>query len=357
MEANSVDQERSDTLTRYRRHQNPAAVARLYLLGATMAMIVAVGLVSPANHGLNGTAHAASATTSGDPVVLAAGDIACDPTDSAFNGGKGTSTRCQELWTAAELGSAGPTAVLPLGDDQYNCATLAAFQQSYDPSWGQQKAISYPVVGNHEYYTTCSGSTAGAGGYFTYFGAAATPLQPTCTANCKGYYSFNLGTWHIVALNSECGKVGGCSAGSAQETWLKADLAANPAACTLVYWHRPYFTSGPSLGDTWMHDVWVDLYNAHADVVLNGHDHDYERFAPQDPNANPVAKGVTEFVVGTGGESLITNFNGTAANSVVRNRTTYGVLELVLHATSYDWTFLPDGKSGTFTDSGTASCV
>jgi acid phosphatase type 7 len=343
-------------LTQYRRRRNLAAVARLYLPGAIAATVVVVGLVTPGHRALNGTARAASATTLGDPVVIAAGDIACDPTNSGFNGGNGTSKRCQELWTAAELGSADPTAVLPLGDEQYNCGTLSAFQQSYDPSWGQHKAIEHPVVGNHEYYMTCSGSTSGASGYFTYFGAAASPLQPNCTANCKGYYSFNLGTWHIVALNSECGKVGGCSAGSAQEKWLKADLAANPAACTLAYWHRPYFTSGGSLGDSQMHDIWVDLYNAHADLVLNGHDHIYERFAAQDPNASLTPSGITEFIVGTGGQNH-GSASGIAANSVIRNTTTFGVLELTLHATSYSWQFVPDGKSGTFADSGSASCV
>lgn len=325
---------------------------RPYGLGLMVAVLAVMALTGP---GAQGEAHAQGANvTSGDPVIAAAGDIACDPTENGFNNGNGTSKHCQEKWTANEL--SGVTAVLPLGDNQYQCGSLSAFQQSYDPTWGQQKEIEHPVVGNHEYYHGCPGSTTGAGGYFSYFGAAATPLQPNCTAKCKGYYSFNIGAWHIIALNSECSQVGGCNVGSAQEQWLAADLAANPTACTLAYWHRPYFTSGTSLGDTQMHDIWVDLYNAHVDVVLNGHDHMYERFAPQDPNAVATPNGITEFIVGTGGDSH-SSISSIADNSVVRNTTTYGVLKLTLDATSYSWQFVPDGKSGTFTDSGSASCV
>jgi hypothetical protein len=284
--------------------------------------------------------------------VLAAGDIACDPSDSSFNGGNGTSTACQEKWTAAEL--TGANAVLAIGDEQYDCATTSQLQQSYAPTWGQVKSITYPAVGNHEYKTTC-GNQPGAGGYYTYFGSAASPLDTNCTINCKGYYSYNIGTWHIVVLNSECSQVGGCQAGSPQEVWLKADLAANPTACTLAYWHRPYYTSGWSLGDAELHDIWQDLYNAHTDLVLNGHDHDYERFKPQDANGNYDPNGVAEIIVGTGGDSH-GGFNGKIANSVVRDGTTYGVLKLTLHANSYDWQFLGDGHGGAFTDSGSAAC-
>jgi hypothetical protein len=288
-------------------------------------------------------------------VLLAAGDIACDPSDSSFNGGNGTSTACQQQWTAAELTGGGETAVLAVGDEQYDCATLAQLQASYAPSWGQVKAITYPAVGNHEYKTAC-GNQSGAGGYYTYFGAAASPLDTNCTINCRGYYSYDVGSWHVVVLNSECAQVGGCQAGSPQEQWLQADLAAHPAACTLAYWHRPYYTSGWSLGDAELHDIWADLYNAQADLVLNGHDHDYERFSPQDANGNAdPTNGITEIIVGTGGDSL-GGFNGKTANSVVRNATTYGVLKLTLNANSYSWQFLGDGHSGTFTDSGSATC-
>lgn len=329
------------------------------VLGVIIAVMMALTLVWSATQNNFGAAYASSlsgATTlaTGDPVIMAAGDISCDPTDSGYNGGNGTSRRCQQRWTANQLADA--TAVLPLGDNQYQCGALSAFQQAYDPTWGQQKAITHPVVGNHEYFHGCPGTTAGATGYFGYFGAAATPLQPSCTAKCKGYYSYNIGAWHVIALNSECGNIGGCGAGSAQEKWLKADLAANPAACTLAYWHRAYFTSGGSLGYSQMHDIWVDLYNAHADIVLNGHDHMYERFKAQDANGNQTSNGVIEIIVGTGGQSH-GSISSIAANSVVRDKTTYGVLKLTLHANSYDWVFQPDGKSGAFIDSGSASCV
>jgi hypothetical protein len=285
--------------------------------------------------------------------VGAAADISCQPTDSSFNGGNGTANSCQEKWTAAQL--AGDSAVLAVGDLQYDCALLSDFQQSYDISWGAYKSITYPAVGNHEYKTAC-GNPAGAGGYYTYFGSRASPLDNNCTANCKGYYSYNLGAWHVIVLNSECAEVGGCQAGSAQEQWLQADLAAHPAACTLAYFHRPYYTSGWSAGDAELHDIWVDLYNANTDLVLNGHDHDYERFLPQDPNGvyDP-AHGITEIIVGGGGDSH-GGFNGVIANSAVRDGTTYGVLQLTLNANSYNWSFVPDGHSGTFTDSGTATC-
>ena len=289
-----------------------------------------------------------------DPVVMAAGDIACDPTSSSFNGGNGQSGDCQELYTSNEL--TGVNAVITLGDNQYNCGTLTAFQQSYGPTWGRQKAITYPSVGNHEYDTSCSGVTSGAPGYYTYFGSAASPQDTSCTANCKGYYSYDIGAWHVVVLNSECSQVGGCAAGSPQEQWLQADLAAHSNVCTLAYWHRPYYSSGANLSYTAMHDIWVDLYNANVDVVLGGHDHDYERFAPQDPNSNlDQARGIVEFVVGTGGRYL-SPFNAILPNSVVHNNNTMGVLKLTLHASSYDWQFIPDGKTGSFTDSGSAAC-
>jgi hypothetical protein len=287
-----------------------------------------------------------------DPVVMGAGDIACDPTDHSFNAGNGTTTNCQEKYTAALL--VGANYALPIGDLAYDCATTAQINQSYVPSWGVYKSKSYPAVGNHEYKTTC-GAPDGAGGYYSYWGAQGSPLDTNCAISCKGYYSYTIGSWHVIVLNSECAEVGGCQAGSAQEQWLQADLAANPAACTLAYFHRPFYTSGWSLGDAELHDIWQDLYVAHADLVLNGHDHDYERFKPQDAAGNYDPNGVTEIIVGMGGDSH-GGFNGTAANSVVRDGTTYGVLQLTLHATSYDWQFLGDGQGGSFTDSGSASC-
>lgn len=277
-----------------------------------------------------------------DPVIAAAGDISCDPADPNYNSGSGTPTACRMKATSDLLVAGGFDAVLALGDLQYEDGALAKFQASYDSSWGRVKPITRPVVGNHEYLV--SPGT----GYYTYFGAAAG--DPA-----KGWYSFDLGAWHVVALNSNCSSIGGCGPGSPQETWLAADLAAHPGVCTLAAWHQPRFSSGNHGDDPAYDAFWRDLYDAGADVVLNGHDHEYERFAPQTPDgaADP-ERGVREFVVGTGGKNQ-TPFPLVRANSEVRSTGTFGVLKLTLHAASYDWEFVP-APPGTFTDSGSAPC-
>jgi fibronectin type 3 domain-containing protein len=281
------------------------------------------------------------APSSGDPVIGTAGDIACDPGDNRFNGGAGISGACRQLATSNTLFGSDLAAVLPLGDNQYEDATQWKFMQSYDASWGRVFGLTHPVPGNHEYVTQ------GAAGYYSYFGSLAG--DPT-----KGYYSFDVGTWHIIALNSECANIGGCGTGSPEEAWLRNDLATHTNTCTLAYWHRPRFTSGLHGSDDTYATWWFDLYNAHADIVLNGHDHDYERFAPQDDQQHPDPNGVREFVVGTGGQEH-EPFIAQAPNSQVFNADTFGVLKLTLHPTSYDWQFVPEA-GGTFTDSGTSSC-
>jgi hypothetical protein len=285
----------------------------------------------------------------GDPVIAAAGDISCDPTNSGYNGGNGTSTDCRGKYTAALL--AGSDAVLALGDEQYNCGGLSAFNQAYDPTWGAQKAITYPIPGNHEYQTSGGTDCSTNGyGYYTYFGASAG--DPS-----KGYYSFDLGAWHIIALNSECSWIGGCGAGSPEDLWLKNDLAANASAqCTLAYWHRPRFASISGGGDSTYSQFWQDLYAAKADVILNGHQHWYERFALQNPSGQPAADGIQEFIVGTGGESFVAPSTTRAANSQVlfSGQNDFGVLKMTLHPGSYDWTFVP--VTGTFSDSGSTTC-
>jgi acid phosphatase type 7 len=233
--------------------------------------------------------------------------------------------------------------VFTTGDNAYNSGTATQFKTCYHPSWGRHKARTRPSVGNHEY------NTAGASGYFNYFGSAAGDPR-------KGYYSYNLGEWHVVALNSMCNQVGGCGATSPMVSWLKQDLAANPKKCTLAYFHHPLFSSGFHHGNTpRMKPSWDALYAANAEVVLGGHEHNYERFAPQSPSgvANS-ARGIREFVVGMGGRSHY-SFGTVQPNSQVRNANTYGVLKLTLHPSSYEWKFVPvAGK--TFTDSGTTSC-
>lgn len=276
------------------------------------------------------------------PVIAAAGDVACDPADPSFNGGNGTAVACRMKGTSDLLLALAPDAVLLLGDNQYENGALAKYQASYDPTWGRLKAITRPVPGNHDY------GTAGAAGYYTYFGAAAG--DPA-----KGYYSFDLGGWHVIALNSNCAQVGGCGPGSPQEQWLAADLAAHPGVCTLAYWHHPRFSSGPHGNDATFQTFWQLLYDAGADLVLNGHEHVYERFAPQDPSgaANP-ARGLRQITVGTGGRNL-TGFPLVRPNSEVRNASAFGALELALHPNGYTWRFVPEGGA-TFTDSGAGLC-
>jgi hypothetical protein len=238
---------------------------------------------------------------------------------------------------------------LTLGDNAYEDGTAADFRECYDPSWGKYKARTKPAPGNHDY----SGGEAGVGsakGYFGYFRKAAG--YPS-----KGYYSYNLGRWHLLSLNSNCAEVGHCVSSSLQMRWLKANLAANSnKRCTLAYFHHPRFSSGVEHGSIEeVKPLWDALYAAGVDVVLNGHEHNYERFAEQDPNgrADP-QRGIREFVVGTGGESHYPIFEP-IANSEVHNDHTYGVLKLTLHPKGYEWRFVPAG-GGTFTDSGSARC-
>jgi hypothetical protein len=231
---------------------------------------------------------------------------------------------------------------MALGDLAYPNGTAEDFK-CYDKTWGRVKDRTRPAVGNHEFHSS------GATYYFQYFGAAAGDPK-------TGYYSYDLGSWHIVVLNSECAEVGGCGAGSPEEKWLRTDLAAHPAGCMLAYFHKPRFSSGLNHGnDPEVGAFWQALYDYNAELILNGHDHDYERFAPQDPNGNADPKrGIREFVVGTGGKSHRL-FGVRKKNSEVRNDSAYGVLKLTLKATGYDWKFIPEaGKR--FTDSGSGSC-
>lgn len=263
-------------------------------------------------------------TLSTPPVLVGAGDI-------ATCGGAGDEA------TAALLDGL-PGTVFTAGDNAYPNGTAADFMNCYDPSWGRHKSRTRPSTGNHDY------DTPAASAYFDYFGARAG--DPS-----KGYYSYDLGAWHIVVLNSNLQT----TAGSAQLQWLAADLAANPRTCTLAYWHHARFSSGPHGSNAAMKPFWDVLYAAGADVVVVGHDHVYERFAPQNPSgvADPV-NGIRQFVVGTGGTTL-RPFSTIAANSEVRNSSTWGVLELTLYSSRYEWRFVPTTGSG-FSDTGSTSC-
>ena len=266
----------------------------------------------------------------GSEILVGAGDIAV----CGSSGDEATSNLLVDI----------SGTVFTLGDNAYSNGSASDYTNCYDPSWGRVKSRTRPAPGNHEY------QTANASGYFGYFGSAAG--DPA-----KGYYSYDLGDWHIIVLNSNssCTTIG-CAAGSAQEQWLRADLAANTKACTLAYWHHPRFNSGATHGNnTAVAPFWNALYEYGAEVILNGHEHVYERFAPQAPNATPdAAAGIRQFTVGTGGAGLYSFSSTIQPNSEVRNNTSLGVLKLTLRSGGYDWQFIP--ATGTFTDSGTGSC-
>ncbi len=261
--------------------------------------------------------------------LLAAGDIA----SCSSNGDEAT---------AALLDGRPNAVVATLGDNVYDSGTATEFARCYDPTWGRQKDRTHPAIGNHEY-----GVAKGAG-YFAEFGAAAGEAS-------LGWYSYDLGGWHVIVLNSNC-EVVGCATGGTQERWLKDDLAGHPTMCTLAYWHHPRFSSGITHGSsTAVLPLYTDLYDAGADVILNGHEHNYERFAPLDPTGKPDdARGIREFVVGTGGVGHYP-LGPPLPGSQVRNDNTFGLLALTLRSGSYQWQFVPEaGKS--FTDSGSANC-
>ena len=229
--------------------------------------------------------------------------------------------------------------VFTSGDNAYEKGTRGEYLACYEPSWGRHKERTRPAPGNHEY------QSSGAKPYYEYFGANAGPAG-------RGYYSYDVGAWHIVSLNSNIS----AGAGSAQVDWLREDLTAYPTRCTLAYWHHPVFSSGKHGNDGHMHEVWRVLYEFGADVVVNGHEHIHERFALQTPDGElDEAKGIREFIVGTGGKGL-RGFGRVRANSQVRDNSAFGVLKLTLHETSYDWEFVPvAGKA--FSDFGSDKCV
>lgn len=280
------------------------------VLIAALSLVLAVaGLM--ARWSPTGQATAAAAVAA-DPVITAAGDIAP------------TGIRHQQQ-TSDRVLAIDPTLALTLGDEQYPAGGLTDFRAFYNPTWGRFKAKTKPAPGNHEYLT------AGAAGYFAYFGAAARP-------HGTSYYSFDVGGWHLIALDSNIAR----GAGSAQERWLRADLAATSRRCVLAFWHHPRFSSGTHHGNNpTVASFWTDLYAAQADLVLNGHEHNYERFARQTSSGRASSHGIREFVVGTGGNGHY-GFGTSRRNSQVRNSTSFGVLKLTLHPSSYSWQFVSE---------------
>ena len=260
--------------------------------------------------------------------LVGAGDIAvCDsPGDSA---------------TARLLDDIGGT-VFTLGDNAYEDGTLQEFRDCYGPTWGRHRDRTRPSVGNHEYHT------ADAAGYFAYFGARAGDPN-------RGWYAYNRGAWRIYVLNSNCGEIGGCDSGSAQVAWLKADLAANEHSCVMAYWHHPRYSSSRHGNQAFTDGLWDALYAARAELVLAGHDHSYERFAPMNASGElDRARGLVSFVVGTGGRALY-EFHDIRATSEARNASTWGVLRLRLSPDGWSSRFFPvAGK--TFSDTASGDC-
>jgi acid phosphatase type 7 len=262
------------------------------------------------------------------PVLLiGAGDIAVCGED-------------QDELTSAILERYPEAAIFTAGDNTYDTGRAVEYQNCYGPSWGRFKDRTRPSPGNHDYMTDQGAP------YFAYFGAQAG--EPG-----KGFYSYDLGDWHIVVLNSNCNDIA-CGNTSAQVEWLRADLAASDKACTLAYWHHPRFSSGLAGNSGWISPFWRALYEAGAEIVINGHDHNYERFAPQDPDANRDPRGIRAFVVGTGG-AYQRRFGEIQPNSEVRQTGSFGVILFSLYPDRYEWQFV--GIEGeTFTDSGEGSC-
>ena len=294
----------------------------------------------------------------GSTVIALGGDVACGTTETSYNGGDGTADKCRAKSTANLINSMNPSRLFAMGDLQYNSGSLTDFNGSYANSWGVSalKSKTNPVVGNHEY------GTSGAAGYFSYFGDAATPRQPGCRKDCDAYYSFNVpvgtSSWHIAVINGECARIGGgvgCAVGSPQYNWLKADLEANAATkCTAVLTHKPRWSSSSFY--TAEIQPLVDLMGANkVDLLLAGHAHSYERFAPQTASGSASSTGIRQITVGTGGRDS-QGFGTVLPNSVVRKNKIFGVLKLTLSPTSYSWSYIADPTTP-FSDSGSGNCV
>jgi len=316
---------------------------------AAVALALLVAACSGAQPTGDGPARTAVPSGSPPPVTLDP-----SPTDAATSSpvatsestvlvGAGDIASCDSLGdeATANLLDGIPGTVFTAGDNAYDRGTAAEFADCYDPSWGRHRDRTLPVAGNHDYMT------ADAAGYFGYFGAAAgDPSQ--------GWYATDLGAWRIYALNSNCAAIGGCEAGSPQERWLREDLTANPRACALAIWHHPLFSSGDHGSDERTAALWQTLDAAGAEIVVNGHDHSYERFGPQDGDGVPDPAGIVELVVGTGGGSHY-DFNAPLANSLARDNTAFGVVRFELYPESWSLDFVPIAGAS-FTDSASGAC-
>ena len=315
----------SATFTWTSSNESVATVSQSGLVTGVAAGIATIRAVAGGKTGTS-IITVTTAPPAGSEIMLGAGDIS----DCNNNNDEATA----KLLDANSTGL-----VFLLGDNAYENGSTADYNNCYNPTWGRHKSRTKPVPGNHEY------NTMNATGYYGYFGSAAG--DPA-----KGYYSYDVGDWHVVALNSAIAH----DAGSAQVAWLRSDLTANTKTCTMAYWHHPRFSSGSEHGNNvTVQPFWDVLYEFNADLILNGHDHDYEKFAPQKPDGTlDTSRGIRQFVVGTGGRALY-RLGTRKANSEVFNSSTFGVIKLTLSDGSYSWEFLPIAGQ-TFTDSGTQSC-
>jgi len=330
------------------------------------------------------------------PVLAAVGDIACEP-DNAENAGNPAAVKCggagiggfgAEYATAKQAAGMKPSAVAILGDEQYQVGKLSDFEQSYEQTWGGLRMLERPAPGNHEYYAyTKKGDNEAAqngNGYFAYFNGHDSAGTPNAqgqagddTSTNQGWYSYDLGHWHIISLNIECGSAAfnnDCSTTdggllASETSWLAQDLNQDSSPCTLAYWHQPTFSSTASpftsdstegaAADAW----WQLLYQHHATLILNGHDHVYSRFAPMGPAGNADSHGIREFIVGTGGESLDTVLPNTPNLQAWADQY-YGVMKLTLKPSGYDWDYesamlnpsAPSGTPATYSDTGSGRC-
>ena len=325
----------------------PSGTAAAPTATKTATAIVAATATKTATATVAATATPTAAATKtatptgggGSTTFVAAGDVACDPANGGFNGGAGTATTCHMNQTLDLIKAIQPAFVLMLGDAQYESGTASNLAASYDKSWGQVKGITYAVGGgSHDFY--------GGGDFATYFGSRAG-------AASQNWYSFDVNGWHIIVLNNYCSTNGNCAA---MKTWLANDLANNSSSCTLASWHSPRYSSGYRHGSDSSTDwMWDMLVNSGAEIVLSGHEHEYERFGPIGTSDNSSSTGMVQFVVGTGGKSLETAWGTIQPNSLVRNNSTYGVLKMTLSAGQASFQFVPEAGK-TFTDSGTITC-
>lgn len=279
---------------------------------------------------------ARGSTKRGATVVVAAGDIACDPGAPTFNNGLGTANSCRQRYTAELVERLEPDVVLVLGDDQYGNGRYANYLGSYDPTWGRFKRRSHPTPGD--------GPT---GGYYRYWGRRARPSGVP-------WYSFSVGGWHVLSLNSNCSDGGGCGSGSPQVEWLRRTLESHSGVCQLAFWHEPRFSSTDPAGTVEMELIWALLSDFDVELVLSGEAHNYERFRPQDASGRPRRGGVRQFIVGTGGKSL-TPFTKRRRGSEYGSSETFGVLQLTLRPRSYSWRFVPV-PDGFARDAGSTRC-